>query len=348
MTPATNAQIEELIKNLEYKGRLHMPHNGLIEHMGRNLECARTLVELLLPKKYARRLDPNNPPYQTSGRSIAVDGTIREADLVFYCPALDGDDFDLVVEHKSWPDKDTPLQAMRIKERLWSKQIDDDDGKMGSLREICFVVFYHGGDAWKVPFTSEGMTGKRASQSRRSLGTRLYSLFRLLMSHVYRVDSLRARSCLMAFALCTSGKVTERELRVMAEGIECDELGCYLSLYIVQVLRVPAKVLREALVSWSPDGKGMERFMTTIYQEGREEGLEEGIEKGREEGLEKGIQKGRKVEAILHLVKEKFRTVPKSLEKRLLSASMTQLDGWLSRLLNADSLDAVFRAPAKG
>ncbi len=87
--------------------------------------------------------------------------------------------------------------------------------------------------------------------------------------------------------------------------------------------------------------------MTTVYQEGREEGRKVGRKVGLEEGFEEGIQKGRKVEAILHLVKEKFRTVPKSLEKRLLSASITQLDGWLSRLLNADSLDAVFKTPAK-
>ncbi len=347
MSPAIPARIEKLVKNIDYKGHLHMPHNGLIEHMGRNLECSRALVELLLPKKDVERLDPNNPPYLTSGRSIAVDGTIREADLVFYCPALDGDDFDVVVEHKSWPDMDTPLQAMRIKERLWSKEFDGGDGKMGSLREIRYVVFYHGDDDWKVPFTTGEMTGRRTGQKRRSLGERIYSLFRLRMGHVYRVACLSLRSCLMAFVLCKSERVTERELRVMAEGIECNELGCYLSLYIVQVLRVPAKVLTEALVNWSPDGKGMERFMSTVFEEGRQEGLQEGEQKGIRKGVQQGIRKG-KVETFLRLAQDKFRDVPKSLEKRLLAAPLAQLDGWLSRLLNADSLDAVFKAPAKG
>ncbi len=265
MSPIPTVRIEQLIKNLDYKGYLHMPHNGLIEHMGRNPVCSGALVEFLMPKKYAKRLDPNNPPYRTSGRSIAVDGTLREADLVFYCPALEGDDFDFVVEHKSWPDMNTPLQAMRIMERLWSKQIDGGEGRVGSLREVCFVVFYHGLEDWKVPFTIGGMTG----QAQRGPVARLYSLFRLLMRHVYRVDCLRLRSCLMAFALCRAEKVTERELRVMAEGIECDELGCYLSLYIVQVLQVPTQVLKDALVRWSPDGQGMERFMSMVFDQVR-------------------------------------------------------------------------------
>lgn len=44
----------------------------------------------------------------------------------------------------------------------------------------------------------------------------------------------------------------------------------------------------------------------------------------------------------------KFQSVPKRLEKRLRSASLEQLEAWLRRLMTAESLDSVFKVPAKG
>ncbi len=54
------------------------------------------------------------------------------------------------------------------------------------------------------------------------------------------------------------------------------------------------------------------------------------------------------VKTFLRQARAKFRTLPTGLEARLRSAPLAQLDDWLLRLVNADSLDAVFKAPAKG
>ncbi len=83
--------------------------------------------------------------------------------------------------------------------------------------------------------------------------------------------------------------------------------------------------------------------MSTVFEEGRQEGRQEGLQEGEQKGIRQG-----KVETFLRLAQDKFQDVPKSLEKRLLAAPLAQLDGWLSRLLKADSLDAVFKASAKG
>jgi hypothetical protein len=67
-----------------------------------------------------------------------------------------------------------------------------------------------------------------------------------------------------------------------------------------------------------------------------------GIEKGMEKGVEKGIGKGQA--RLLHLqIQQRFGAPPPEVETRLQGATPEQLERWALRVLEAGSLDEVFR-----
>lgn len=69
---------------------------------------------------------------------------------------------------------------------------------------------------------------------------------------------------------------------------------------------------------------------------------QEGIEKGMEEGMEKGIEKG---EALLlqRLLAKRFGPLPSALLAQIAAADLQQLETWGDRVLDAPTLDDVFR-----
>ncbi|RCK78694.1 MAG: putative transposase [Candidatus Ozemobacter sibiricus] len=69
----------------------------------------------------------------------------------------------------------------------------------------------------------------------------------------------------------------------------------------------------------------------------RQEGLEEGLEKGLEKGRE------RMAKAILRLIEQKFGPLNEADRRRILEASEEQLDTWADRILDAATLEQIFK-----
>lgn len=67
---------------------------------------------------------------------------------------------------------------------------------------------------------------------------------------------------------------------------------------------------------------------------------EQGLKAGRDEGLQQGLQQG-EAETLLKLSKLKFGEVPDWAVQKILEADKAQLDGWVERILPADSLESL-------
>jgi len=76
--------------------------------------------------------------------------------------------------------------------------------------------------------------------------------------------------------------------------------------------------------------KKLDLWAQQFQQEGREEGRQEGLKTGEALALQK-------------LLAKRFGTLPTDLVSLIGSASTEQLERWLDRVLDADSLDEVFR-----
>jgi predicted transposase/invertase (TIGR01784 family) len=81
--------------------------------------------------------------------------------------------------------------------------------------------------------------------------------------------------------------------------------------------------------------------MGAAWHEGKAEGRTEGKAEGRTEGKAEGRTEG-KADTLRALARLKFGALPDSAARRIASASEAELDGWLERVLTADSVDALF------
>lgn len=78
------------------------------------------------------------------------------------------------------------------------------------------------------------------------------------------------------------------------------------------------------------------------WREGRQEGRQEGRREGRREGKEEGIQDGERAVLIRQLTR-RFGPLDEAILQRLNDADRTKLEAWADNILDAPTLEAVFR-----
>ena len=87
------------------------------------------------------------------------------------------------------------------------------------------------------------------------------------------------------------------------------------------------------------------RYVTSVEQlyseKWMQQGMVQGLQQGRLEGEQSGIAKG-EAYALRRLLQKRFGPLPEDLLTRLQSASVDELEQWLDRALDADSLAGVF------
>ncbi len=81
--------------------------------------------------------------------------------------------------------------------------------------------------------------------------------------------------------------------------------------------------------------------MLTIAEQWEQQAMERGIEKGIERGIEKGIEQG-EARLLKQLLTWRFGALPAWVESQLAGAEPERLEAWAKRVLDAQTLDAVF------
>ena len=91
------------------------------------------------------------------------------------------------------------------------------------------------------------------------------------------------------------------------------------------------------------------RYVTSVEQIGIEKGLlqgmQQGIAQGMQQGMQRGLMKGRaegEAYALRRLLQKRFGLLSEDVLARLQAASIDELELWLDRALDADSLAGVF------
>ncbi len=83
------------------------------------------------------------------------------------------------------------------------------------------------------------------------------------------------------------------------------------------------------------------RYVTSVEQIGIEKGLLQGMQQGMQRGLMQGRAEG-ETYALRRLLQKRFGPLSEDVLARLQSASIDELELWLDRALDADSLAGVF------
>ncbi len=83
-------------------------------------------------------------------------------------------------------------------------------------------------------------------------------------------------------------------------------------------------------------------IVTGFFQQAREEGLEQGIEQGLERGMRQGRAEGERL-VLERQIRHRFGRLPPEAAERLRRAQETDLETWADNVLDAETLDEVFR-----
>ncbi|WP_179746624.1 DUF4351 domain-containing protein, partial [Alloalcanivorax xenomutans] len=107
----------------------------------------------------------------------------------------------------------------------------------------------------------------------------------------------------------------------------------------IHTLREAHSMLEDRVRVWKA------QFRREGLAEGRQEGIKQGLKQGLSQGLEKGLEQGSTTEArniLLRQLRRRFGEVSAEIETRLNGASREQMEDWIDRVYEVETMEAVF------
>jgi predicted transposase/invertase (TIGR01784 family) len=141
------------------------PHDKFFKETFTRVEVARDFFANYLPQPVIEALNLDTLTLQ-SGSFIDADLQEQFADLLYQVDLQDESVAEdaaaylyLLLEHKSYPDPNTPFQLLRYLIRIWERDVQAGS----SLRPIIPIVVYHGQERWRAATEFGGLFAGPAS-----------------------------------------------------------------------------------------------------------------------------------------------------------------------------------------
>jgi len=317
------------------------PHDALFRALVDDPGRAGTLIREYLPPEIAAHL-AEGPPRLLDGSFVDEELRSSQSDRLFEVALRDGRTALLyaLLEHKSTPDPRTPLQLLGYMVRIWDRYAVRDGARLGRLRPILPIVFYHGERPWTVPTSIfECLDADDALLPHiRDLRYVLRDLGAIEYERLSAERALRAGLGALKFAFVKglAAALLERLLRDLPDG---DVLESQVVLYIAGVYDMAAGALRSAVARVKPDREN--ELMGTPAQEWIQQGRTEGEARGRTDGRFKGRVEGR-IDDILIALETRFGPPAAEVVERVRRTAPEHLHLLFRRALTAPSVEAVF------
>lgn len=308
------------------------------------LELVRDLILGFIPDEWLRSLD-----YSTLERipaSYVTDDLRHRADDVIWRVRAGGEWIYLyiLIEFQSTIDRFMAVRIMNYVSLLYQDLIRAKDTLPGHrLPPVLPIVLYNGSRRWNAATDIADLIPRAPGLVAQYLPRLEYLL---LDESRYASEDLSGLENLMA-AVIRLEQQPENPEAVMRL---VDDLNTWLDNQ-PEIKRTFAIWIRAVLLRRSRntlalpkvnDLKELKMTLAERFDQWREqyrlEGLEQGLEKGLEEGMERGEAK-----LLLRLLSRRFGTLPEAIVARIEQAHAEQLEHWGDRVLEATSLDDVFR-----
>lgn len=259
------------------------------------MEIARDFFANYLPETITAVIDLDTLALQPDS---FIDTDLQEqfADLLYSVNVEDGQKAYIyaLLEHKSYPDPDTPFQLLRYLVRIWER----DQRNKEPLRPIIPIVVYHGRVQWSITTDfSDLFTSADALRP-------YWPAFRYEIQDLSSLSDTDIRGeAHLQIGLLILKYIFAPDLR--------DHLGDILSLFNdLAETSSPLEYLRTVLYYIGNASKHLEpqdmvNTVQTLLEDGGNEimqtvadyWIEQGIEQGVEQGIEQGIEQGVENEA---------------------------------------------------
>jgi len=255
-------------------------------------------------------------------------------DLLFSCKVKDQDAYiRIVLEHKSYLDKELPIQLLYYNAAIWEEAIKEKD----YYPPIINIVFYHGKGEWNIPTSLPVLEDQNLEKYVSKLNYILIDLNKVsdedIISETYQ--DLCAQWAMLAMKhIFDSIKGFIKVLELIADYIKSHEhiekSHCIFIVldYIVSVKNNPEEV--ESILKELTGGD--EKIMTLT-----EKWIMEGLEKGKQEGLVQA-----KKDDIKSAILIKFGVLPKELEEKIESTDDIEvLDEMFKKVILAGKIEEI-------
>ncbi len=272
----------------------------------------------------------------------------------------------IFVDHKSNPDYRVTLQLQRYMNRIWDSLSEQKDWR--PLPEIWPVVVYHGTKNWTVPTCFSSLFATRSGREPQNIPDfeyHLVDLSKIEDNVLSKNRRLRAFLTVQKHILREDFVEVINDILVELKYLEPMDIMVILNYVIMKHRqKIDRATLDGVLVDIEPERKdeimagvvhdwieeGLAKGLKQGLEKGLEQGLEKGLEQGLEQGLERGIMKGLRLgiiegeaKLLLKLLERRFGVLPDTEKEKLGKASSKEIELWADRILEASSLDDVFK-----
>lgn len=309
----------------------------------------RQLIDDFVPEAAGLGLDFSAMNRVSAKFHADPDGTRREADVIWRIPLRDGSEIYLYImlEFQSRIDPWMAVRVQTYQGLLWQQIIQSQRLGVGDrLPPLLTVVLYNGAPTWSAPVQITDLIDLPAAsplwpwqpQSRYYLldmgripGNRLVQQ-ETLSALLFRLEQRQEPEQL--------AQLINQVIGWFRHHPGYDDLRRLFTHLIRQAMHNTGMVepLPEEL-------QEMRTMLATLGEEWRRSWKEQGLAEGRAEGREQGRAEGRvagraegQAESLLRLVHRRFGPVPAEAEAMVRAASLEQLDHWLDRILDAETL----------
>jgi len=259
-------------------------------------------------------------------------------DLLFSCKVKDQDAYiRVVLEHKSYLDKELPIQLLYYNAAIWEEAIKEKD----YYPPIINIVFYHGKGEWNIPTSLPVLEDQNLEKYVSKLNYILIDLNKIsdedIISKTYQ--DLYAQWAMLAMKhIFDSIESFIKVLELIADYIlshdYIEKSHCiFLTLdYIVSVKDNPEEV--ESILK---ELTGGDEKVMTLTEKWMMEGLQKGLEKGKQEGSLKA-----KRDYVKSAILMKFGVLPKELEEKIENTDDTEvLDEMFKKVMLANKIEEI-------
>ena len=326
------------------KGAAPTPHDALFRAVFSDPVHAQALLRDQLPNEIAGLL-ADTPPKILEGSFIDEDLRESQADLLLEVELVDGGTafVYVLVEHKSYPDAEVVLQVLGYMVRIWRDYVRQGKGREGraararSLPPIIPLLGYSGSAPWTGPTDLAEMIATDTPELIFLHGPYL------ILRHWAQMppEALSRDPVSQASLLTLTGRGPAYLDEIEAALEDNPALQEQFAVYIRETVRGAA--LDELEQKLAAAKAGQEGVLGTIMEKLRAEGEVRGIAKGRAEGAALGFAKG-EAKSLIRLLERRFGPLPDADRARIEGADLDQLDAWIDRVLDVESLEAVFRS----
>lgn len=330
---------------------LSQPHDLLFKEILSHPETAGALLREFLPPMVAALLAPD-PPQLVDGSFVEERLRPFLSDRLFQARTLSGKPLFIyvLIEHKSYEDEKVGWQLYRgMSAFLDQKTREDEQWRL--LPAILPLVFYHGARVWRIP--REFLALVDADEALRpwllNFNYTMVDVGPIPDAQLSRHARLRVGLLALKYGVRHSGEQMAALETIISAIVEAPELLPPTLLYLMTTFDDLTETwVRTIIERVKPEEAPA---MMSVYareliargqHEGREAGLEAGLEAGREAGIKVGRQEGES-HLLMVMLRHRFGVLPDWVAAQVTAASAPTLEEWSRRVLEADSLEAIFK-----